>query len=78
MSPEQLEILPYSDHFTQLISRDEIKRADGDMMRLSGVQRRLLKAEAARDLHGVEIEHDYLLAYIDWVKVHFPEWLPND
>jgi len=78
MSPEQLEILPYGEHFTQLVSRDEIKRADGDMMRISGLQRRLLKAEAARDLHGVEIEYDNLLIYIDWIKVHFPEWLPTD
>jgi len=77
ISPEQLEALPYGEHFTMLMSRDEVKRAGDDVMRLSGVQRRLLKAETARDVHGVEIEHDNLVIYLDWIKVHFPEWLPT-
>jgi hypothetical protein len=75
VSPEQFETLPYSDHFKMLTSKEELK--GGDLSRLSKQQRRLLKAEAARDIHGAEMTYENLVTYINWLEVHFPEWFPT-
>ena len=75
--PEKFDSMPNNEWFTELISRKNLRDAGGDTMRIAGLQRRLLKAETARSIHGVEMGFDDFLTFVEWLEVHFPEWSPS-
>jgi hypothetical protein len=77
IAPEKFDNLPKKEWFTELISRKKLKEAGGDTMRIAGLQRRLLKAETARSIHGVEMNYDDFLIFMEWLVIHFPEWSPT-
>lgn len=76
VSPEQFADMPRSADFTELLSRKSGETEGRGSLRAIGQQRRLLRAEGARDLHGVEMTYDNFVMYMEWIAVHFPEWLP--
>lgn len=77
ISPQAFEELPFSRHFAALSSRKEMERESQNNLRLAGQQRRLLKAEGARNLEGVEMLNDDFTTYLNWLQQHVPEWMPS-
>ena len=77
IAPQKFDNMPNKEWFTELISRKKLRDAGGDTMRIAGLQRRLLKAETARSIHGVEMDYDDFLIFMEWLEIHFPEWSPS-
>jgi hypothetical protein len=79
-SPDSLSKMRFSSHFTQLEPQQgggpRVNRQDRDL-RLSGQQRRLLMAEGARDMEGVEMVVEDFEAYLNWLQARFPQWMPS-
>lgn len=73
-SPEDLESLDIADRFSVLAPRKQVERETQDL-RLAGKQRRLLRAESARNLDGVEMEMGHFVTYLTWLRTYFPEWM---
>jgi hypothetical protein len=72
-SPEDFRTMRFARHFTELVGkRDPTNRE----IRLAGEQRRLLRAEGARNLEGLEMKRSDFETSLEWIQVHFPEWLP--
>lgn len=74
VSPETFSDMDYADAFAELIGHKEREKRD---IRLSGQQRRLMRAENARNLHGHEMQPEDFETCIGWLDVHFPEWMPT-
>lgn len=77
ISPEAFNNLPFSNHFVQLSSRKEMERESQANLRLAGQQRRLLKAEGARNMNGVEMLNEDFEKYLQWLQKYLPEWMPS-
>lgn len=76
-SPQYFEELPLGRHFTKLTSRKDMDRAAQGSLRVAGQQRRLIKAETARNLDGVEMLNPDFKTYLNWLIRYFPEWMPS-
>lgn len=77
--PENFEGLELAGHFTQLTaSRGQQARQDGSDLRLAGQQRRLLTAEQAREIEGVEMHFEDFEVYLTWLQNRFPAWMPTN
>ncbi len=74
ISPEDFQKMPYNERFVKLKSQKEMD-AEGANMRLAGQQRRLLKAEAARNLHGAEMLPEDFKLYLHWLHTHYGQWM---
>jgi hypothetical protein len=79
-SPEVFANIPLTRQFTKLLSKKERDGQYGgkDSLRVTGQQRRLLTAESARDLHGVEMENDDFVRYLQLLQSNFSKWMPSD
>jgi hypothetical protein len=77
-SPKVFANIPFSMQFTKLLSKKERDGHYGgkDSLRVAGEQRRLLTAESARDLHGVEMENDDFVRYLQLLQSNFSKWMP--
>jgi hypothetical protein len=76
-SPEGFEVFDMAGHFTPLKSKKELDADGSGDLRLAGHQRRLLIAESARDLEGVEMSVDDFKVYLNWLQTNFPKWMPS-
>lgn len=73
ISPQEFEQMQLSEHFVRLKSRQELEADSGKSLRIAGQQRRLLRAETARNLHGAEMVNADFETYLAWLNTHFPE-----
>ncbi|GAB4509739.1 MAG: hypothetical protein OHK0046_05300 [Anaerolineae bacterium] len=70
VSPEDFETLPQHEGFIRLKSQKE-QEAEGDNLRLGGQQRRLMMAESARNLQGVEMAAEDFRTMLLWLEQHY-------
>ena len=77
VSPETFESMAHTDHYKALETRKERRARKNDDLLLAGLQRRLMTAEMARSIEGVEMTPENYGAYIDWLRQNFPQWMPS-
>lgn len=75
VSPEGFNALPGSEHFTQLKRKKDL--GEQESLRLGGQQRRIMRAETARNIHGLEMEAEDFKVYFQWLQTNFSEWMPK-
>ncbi len=74
--PDELEKLESVALYRELKGSRRDYKATEDV-RLAGEQRRLLMAETARSIDGVEMDPEHLDLLILHLQVHFPGWMPQ-
>lgn len=77
VSPEAFDGMALTDQYKELESRKERRAKRGDDLLLAGLQRRLMTAETARSIEGVEMTPENYNQYVDWLRQHFPQWMPS-
>lgn len=80
MSPSEVEKLPMGNQFKQLIGKRK-GTSDADAredLRVAGEQRRLRDAENHRWMFGAEMIPSDFTAYLNRLKLQFPEWTPEN
>ncbi|RMG75606.1 MAG: hypothetical protein D6711_06190 [Chloroflexi bacterium] len=75
MSPEAFDALPFKDIFFELTGtrRDLEKEQD---LRLAGQKRRILMAETARGIDGVEMLNEDFMRFVLYMRETFSTWMP--
>ena len=76
LSPEMIENLKISVHFTVLTSAKDNGEGKTDL-RLAGAQRRLHTAESARWMNGAEMTQEDFVNYIRQLQEQFPQWMTS-
>lgn len=78
VSPETFGDMAFTDQYKELESRKE-RRANkkNDDLLLAGLQRRLMTAEMARSIEGMEMTPENYNLYVDWLRQTFPQWMPS-
>lgn len=71
ISPTDFQQIPLTDQFHRLTKKQEDQRN----LRLAGQQRRLLRAEQARNFSGYELQQHDFITLIHWLQKHFPNWM---
>ena len=77
MSSEDFRQIEYSEQYVELVSKKELEKSKNRDMRLAGQQRRLHIAENERWIDGTEMTPEQYSQYIDYLKSHFPKWMPD-
>lgn len=78
MPPEAMESFDVRSLFSELTGSRREMKVDGEDMRLAGKQRRLLTAETARNLDGVEMTNEDFEQFVVYLQRQFPAWMPQN
>jgi hypothetical protein len=76
MSPQDFEQLHLNKRYVKLIRAKELEKQTD--MRVAGIQRRLLVAEAVRGERGAEMSAEQYAMFIEQLQGMYPRWMPKD
>lgn len=75
MPPEDFDKLEFKDTFFELTgSRKDLENEED--LRLAGKKRRILMAETARSIDGVEMRPEDFIMFIESLRKNFTRWMP--